>query len=167
MTSTQQGRLETLIEILGDRDILQLQRDDLRYYRDTLRKLPPNRKKSPLYKGKSISQILAMSPATTLSIKTVNVTVEAVASMFEWGIREGLLTANPAKALQIKDTRRDIDLREAFTQEDITLLFSPQTFTESSVKHPSFYWAPLRGCPACFLILKGVVISSHETNRFS
>ena len=27
--------------------------------------------------------------------------------------------------------------------------------------------AGLRGCPACFLILKGVVISSHETNRFS
>ena len=25
----------------------------------------------------------------------------------------------------------------------------------------------LRGCPACFLILKGMVISSHETNRFS
>ena len=25
----------------------------------------------------------------------------------------------------------------------------------------------LGGCPACFLILKGVVISSHETNRFS
>ena len=25
----------------------------------------------------------------------------------------------------------------------------------------------LRGCPAWFLILKGVVISSHETNRFS
>ena len=27
--------------------------------------------------------------------------------------------------------------------------------------------AQFRGCPACFLILKGVVISSHETNRFS
>ncbi len=27
--------------------------------------------------------------------------------------------------------------------------------------------AIFRGCPACFLILKGVVISSHETNRFS
>ena len=27
--------------------------------------------------------------------------------------------------------------------------------------------AVFRGCPACFLILKGVVISSHETNRFS
>ena len=27
--------------------------------------------------------------------------------------------------------------------------------------------ALIRGCPACFLILKGVVISSHETNRFS
>lgn len=29
------------------------------------------------------------------------------------------------------------------------------------------YFLYLRGCPACFLILKGVVISSHETNRFS
>ena len=28
-------------------------------------------------------------------------------------------------------------------------------------------YGKLRGCPACFLILKGVVISSHETNRFS
>ena len=28
-------------------------------------------------------------------------------------------------------------------------------------------YAQLRGCPACFLILKGMVISSHETNRFS
>ena len=27
--------------------------------------------------------------------------------------------------------------------------------------------ALFRGCPACFLILKGMVISSHETNRFS
>lgn len=29
------------------------------------------------------------------------------------------------------------------------------------------FYTLLRGCPACFLILKGVVISSHETNRFS
>ena len=32
---------------------------------------------------------------------------------------------------------------------------------------PDFQKFPFRGCPACFLILKGVVISSHETNRFS
>ena len=56
-----------------------------------------------------------------------------------------------------------------------------------SIKYPIFHtgkghlmffhgWEPkktqngkelFRGCPACFLILKGVVISSHETNRFS
>ena len=32
---------------------------------------------------------------------------------------------------------------------------------------PPYYVLSFRGCPACFLILKGVVISSHETNRFS
>ena len=34
-------------------------------------------------------------------------------------------------------------------------------------KTPYVSSSALRGCPACFLILKGVVISSHETNRFS
>ena len=34
-------------------------------------------------------------------------------------------------------------------------------------KHREVWKRNLRGCPACFLILKGVVISSHETNRFS
>lgn len=41
----------------------------------------------------------------------------------------------------------------------------------SQVKTPLYpypiYSNGIRGCPACFLILKGVVISSHETNRFS
>lgn len=40
-----------------------------------------------------------------------------------------------------------------------------------ALQHPAFKnfiaAVAIRGCPACFLILKGVVISSHETNRFS
>ena len=34
-------------------------------------------------------------------------------------------------------------------------------------KDVQFLFDTIRGCPACFLILKGMVISSHETNRFS
>ena len=37
----------------------------------------------------------------------------------------------------------------------------------SSIKWSGGTAPKFRGCPACFLILKGVVISSHETNRFS
>ncbi|MFT4302617.1 MAG: hypothetical protein QM579_12785 [Desulfovibrio sp.] len=68
----------------------------MRELRDTLRKLPPSRKKSPKYRGKSIAEILAMPYSTTLSIKTVNVIVEAISSMYEWAIREQLLAFNPA-----------------------------------------------------------------------
>ena len=39
------------------------------------------------------------------------------------------------------------------------------TWYKNGSRHTAKY--PFRGCPACFLILKGVVISSHETNRFS
>ena len=46
------------------------------------------------------------------------------------------------------------------------LLCAPISFCGSALRPPATVLM-LRGCPACFLILKGVVISSHETNRFS
>ena len=42
-----------------------------------------------------------------------------------------------------------------------------KTQVTANVYGDAKYGGILRGCPACFLILKGVVISSHETNRFS
>ena len=45
--------------------------------------------------------------------------------------------------------------------------FSIDYATAGSIETLRSYAILFRGCPACFLILKGVVISSHETNRFS
>ena len=88
------SRLNTFIEVMGDKAIDEITRDDMRKYRETLRKLPPNRAKSKLYKGKSIEQILKMKPKTVYSVKTVNIFVEAASSLFEWAMREGIMTFN-------------------------------------------------------------------------
>ncbi len=139
------GRLEFLIDILGDKEIKEISREDMRYFRDTLRKLPPNRKKSVKFRGKSIKDILKMSPEEVLNIKTVNTVVEAAASMFVWGIREGYLDVNPAKSLQIKDNRQDISLREAFSDDDIKLIFYSGFYTKDKFIHEAYYWIPLIG----------------------
>lgn len=139
------NRLENLVEILGDKPINTVTREDMRNYRDILSKLPPNRKKSPLYRGKNIQEILAMAPAKTLVVKTVNTAVEAAASMFQWGIREGILDTNPARSLQFSDNRQSIELKEPFTAEDIKKLFFSGSYTEKAFKNLAYYWVPLIG----------------------
>ncbi|BDQ32656.1 hypothetical protein JCM14722_01980 [Pseudodesulfovibrio portus] len=140
---THENRLANLVDILGDINIHSITREDMRAVRDTLRKLPPNRQRSKEYKGKTVDELLALKPAKVLSVKTVNMTLEAISSLFEWGIREGELSANPAKGLQLKDTRQAITLRDPFSLEDIQTIFSSPYFIEDKYKNAGYFWIPL------------------------
>ncbi len=143
--STHKNRLMAMFSILGDVPVQNISREDLRKFRDTLRNMPPNYMKMSKYNGMSVEEIIASSPQKTYSIKTVNITIEAIASMFEWGVREGLIEKNNAKGLQLKDERQDIELREAFTQEDLHKIFFNKHYILQNFKLPAYYWAPLIG----------------------
>ena len=80
-----------------------------------------------------------------MSVATVNITVEAVASLFGWYVREGGLTVYPAKELQIKDSRQAIDLREPFSNDDLRSIFAHPKFTKGKFKYPAYFWIPLIG----------------------
>lgn len=99
------NRLNTFIDVIGDKDLHAITRADMRCFVDKLQLLPPNRTKLSQYKGKSVDEIIAMKPSTTLNTKTINTILGAVCSFLEWYIDEGLLSSNPAKKLQIKDQR--------------------------------------------------------------
>ncbi|MBO4736181.1 MAG: hypothetical protein J5614_07275 [Paludibacteraceae bacterium] len=83
---THLGRLTPLLDILGDVEVTAITRENMREFRGKLKRLPPHRTIKKEYKDKSIDQILAMNP-----VKTANDTLEAISSMFEWGIREDLI----------------------------------------------------------------------------
>lgn len=137
------NRLKTCLNILGDRQIGEIRRDDMRFYRETLRQLPPNLKKLKKYKNMTIDEIVASKPQATLSVKTVNVTVEAVSGMFEWAVREGILDKNPSSGLTIKDDRKAINLREIFTPKDLKQIFESTEFIAQKRQHPELFWIPL------------------------
>ncbi|WP_428558961.1 MAG: DUF6538 domain-containing protein [Solidesulfovibrio sp. DCME] len=136
-------RLANLVEILENKIVSTVSREDMRRFRDVLRRLPPNRTKLKAYRGKTIEEILKTNPEDVLSVKTVNMIVEAASSMFDWGVREGHLSQNPAKGLSLKDDRQEIGLRDAFSLEDIRKIFASDNYVKGSFKHPSFFWAPL------------------------
>ena len=61
------GRLENILDILHDKPAEEVSREDMRRMRDVLMKLPPSRKKSKKYQGKSVAEILKMDYEKTLS----------------------------------------------------------------------------------------------------
>ena len=143
--SDHRERLKGFLEIIGDKPIQNITRDDLRNLRDTLINLPPNRARAKAFKGKSIQGILELDVGKTLSVKTVNIHVEAVASMFDWCIREGLLKDNQAKGLLLKDDRQPIELRDAFTNEELSKIFAHPKFSKREFKSVEYFWIPLVG----------------------
>lgn len=138
-------RLLNFVEIKGDIPIEDISRQDMRSFMEILQKLPPHRNKSKKYAGKSITEVLAMNPEQTLNVATINTALEAVGSLLEWYVREGILGRNPAKGLQVKDTRQAIDLREAFSRDDLERIFTHPKFTQSQFKYPAYFWIPLIG----------------------
>lgn len=137
------SRLSYLVDILDDMNIQDITREDMRRLRDTLQVLPPNRSRRKEFRDKTIAQIVKMKPSQVLSVKTVNIVVEAISSMFEWCIREKILEFNPAKKLQVKDDRLEIDLREAFSIADLDQIFTHPIFSRKKYKNAAFYWAPI------------------------
>ena len=138
-------RLLNFVEIKGNMPIEDISRQDMRFFMETLQKLPPHRNKSKRYAGKSIAEVLAMNPEQTLNVATINTALEAVGSLLEWYVREGIIDRNPAKGLQVKDTRQAIDLREAFSRDDLERIFAHPKFTQGKFKHPAYFWIPLIG----------------------
>lgn len=136
------GRLDFLIDILGDVYIEDITRDDIRMFRGILQQLPPNRKKSKQFRDKTIEEILKLNSEKRLSVKTVNVVMEAVSSLFGWCVKERILDHNPAQGMQLKDKRLDIQLREPFTDEDLKKIFTHSLFNGKNPKNMAFYWAP-------------------------
>lgn len=137
------SRLSYLVDILDDMYIQDVTREDMRRLRETLKMLPPNRSRKKEYRDKTIAQLIKQKHPQVLSVKTINIVVEAISSLFEWCIREKILDFNPAKKLQVKDDRLEIDLREPFSEEDLVKIFSHPVFSQKKIKNPAFYWVPI------------------------
>lgn len=138
-----ENRLRYLIEIIGNKPVQEISRADMKHVKEILQKLPPNRTRSPRYRGKSISELVLMSHEKTLNVKTVNIIMEALASFFEWCVREEYINKNPAKFLQTRDIRDPKSLRDAFTYEEIRQIFQSEDYLKLKSVKPHFFWTSL------------------------
>ncbi|KEO61244.1 site-specific integrase [Thioclava indica] len=149
--------------LTGIGDVRQIRQTDATGFRAALYKLPKSWGKSPADRNASREEIMARAAKLPpekvgLSIGTINRHLEHMGQIVEWASDEGIAVnpkLKPGK-LRRKDTVRDCDKKQAFTEAELRRLFkSPVWSGSKSEYHQSdpgtdiyrngTYWTPLLG----------------------
>lgn len=138
--------LELCIRIISDKPIDLYSREDFRDFRKVICKLPPNLTKRKELRDKTIQEILAMKHTATIQEKTINTYIVDFSALFNWLVVEGYLEKNYATQLIVKEKKAEIDSRDAFTTEDLKLIFKSSAMESYKTSNtPSRYWVPWIG----------------------
>lgn len=135
--------LNLFLELFGDVQIETIDRTAMGEAKKKLRKLPPNMRKAMAYRDKAISEILKMKGVKPMSPTTVNKNLIRISSFFNWAIRNGYLTMNPAEGMQLRKSNSDSDERKVFSIEDLEKLFGSDEYLNDSHRHSYGFWTPI------------------------
>lgn len=136
--------LRLFMEIVGDEPIQNISRKRAAEFKQVLMKLPPNIKKNPKYRGKSISQIVKMNVPKTISTLTISKHLSRVGALFEYACKNGIYEGlNPATDMQPPKKRRAVERRAAFTREDLVKLFHSEEYLSDRHKQAYQFWTPI------------------------
>ena len=121
-----------LEEICGNKNVAEFTFDDGKLYRDTMMKLPKNRKKGD-YKNKSISEliILDFDDEERLSKKTINGKIANLITYFTWLKQSQLVDLNPFENLKLHSDSKSYT---PYTDSDLKLIFNTHLFSNASYR---------------------------------
>ena len=134
--------LDHFIRIIGDRDIRNITHKDMLEFRDTISKLPSNMNKIKECQGKSITEIVSMKFADTVSITTINKYIQRIGTLFRWAVRHQYIPHNCVDGLSIKVKKAADQERSVYDKEDIQRMFEKLPHDE---KRPERFWIPVIG----------------------
>jgi integrase len=137
--------LNLLKEVIGNVPVKSIGYDTMRAYKEILMRLPANREKKSEYKGKSPQELLEMGVTAPMSITSANKYLNRASSLFNYAVKNGYTDKNPASGMQIKQTKRDDEYRDPFSDQDLYNLFHSAEYREDSHKASYCFWVPLIG----------------------
>jgi len=131
-----------LLNIVGDVQVDLIGYEQARDYKKSLLKLPPGINKNPLFRSKSIEQIIKME-TDGMSVATINKNLNRASSLFGWARKQRLVSNNFFEGLGLKKKKQDHEERAVFVKEDLDKLFASQVYMKRNLHHPYYYWLPL------------------------
>ena len=134
--SASKETLKQVIQILGDKGISDYTNVDGRDYRNSLSKLPANRKKSPKYRDISLKDILSMDipMKDRTSPTTQKHTLSRISGLWNYLIdnypefvRDNVFITKSQQSSSIKLK----DRKESFTEKDLKVIFDKDSYLNS------------------------------------
>lgn len=118
------GMLDEFIEIIGDKRVDQLCRNDIHAYLKVAKGLPANRKKAKIYRDKSIDDILALPNVKPQAGQTIKNGLRQVKSFCAWLADEGYAERNVSTGINhvVLKRKRQNEERAAYSQQDVSNL---------------------------------------------
>lgn len=136
--------IDLLIEIIGDKNLNNVDFNDAKRFFDTCRQLPRNRNRVLPFREMSIGEILQIKPEP-MSVSNVNKYIDRVRTVFKHAEDQGLIERNPfsSRTLQMKDSTSKKDKRSAFSDEDLRKIFEGHIYNDPQPRTRPHYWAYL------------------------
>jgi len=114
-----QGWMDTLLFIMGDVDVSEIDRVACVSCRDALLRLPPNYKKKTHLRDMAASELIKLE-GPGLNPNTVNKYTQLLSSILKWGGRYGYVKGhNSAEGLTLALTKSPSEQRKPFDMEDL------------------------------------------------
>ncbi|NIA54859.1 site-specific integrase [Massilia sp. TW-1] len=132
------------IDIIGNLPLNEIGEDHALTYVETLKKLPANMNKMPAYRGKTISEIIALNPPP-MATRTINKSLERISSLFKFAISKPKygLQYNPFSGRSLDES--DAQPRLPFTVDELIRLFGAAEHAKRRYRTAYSYWLPLMG----------------------
>jgi len=112
--------------------------------KETLKKLPANLHHNKAYRDRPIDEILSMPIKKPRAQRSVEKMLDKMSGLFQWGIKSGMTTFNPAHGLRDRDRRKDSEQKDAYTVTDLETWFTSKIYTEDKYNtKPYHLWLPL------------------------
>jgi integrase len=132
------------VDIIGDQPLNEIGEDQALTYVETLKKLPANMNKMPAYRGKTISEIIALNPPP-MATRTINKSLERISSLFKFAISKPKydLHYNPFSGRSLDES--NTQQREPFTIDELTRIFGAAEHAQRRYRTAYSYWLPIMG----------------------
>ena len=131
-----------LIQVVGDKPARELTKHDISKFLERVSRLPSRARKA--VRQLPVDEMIALADQESMdrvSIETVRKHVTAIRSVFSWALDRDYVSKNPASKLAPKREPSG-SKRLPFSQDEITLIFDPDTYNEYP-RHAADYWIPI------------------------
>ena len=158
------------IEITGDIDFSLLSKKMVSNYIDVQTKLPPNRNKSPKYRGSSIQDLvdLNLPEDKTQTPLNINKKLTKLSAFGNWGVKQGLISANPFRDMKL-EVKKSRTQRQPFTLAELKKILKPELYLDNTINysHPIYKSGGVKnGLPYYWVFILGI-FSGLRTNEMA